>query len=130
MSVKHERGQLEGRDRLSLLRTHEGMKRNLWWAVEANWRTDYAQTPVGVELKIANAVKAFGILLRQLGQDECADSRETHLASVRVAGRSEEHTSELQSRPHLVCRLLLEKKKNKKTRSRHQTTLNNRKLQY
>src|SRR5215813_14780046 len=26
-------------------------------------------------------------------------------------GRSEEHTSELQSRPHLVCRLLLEKKK-------------------
>src|SRR5690554_7091822 len=28
--------------------------------------------------------------------------------------RSEEHTSELQSRPHLVCRLLLEKKKNTK----------------
>src|SRR5690554_7567273 len=28
--------------------------------------------------------------------------------------RSEEHTSELQSRPHLVCRLLLEKKKKKK----------------
>src|SRR3989442_11904709 len=27
------------------------------------------------------------------------------------ACRSEEHTSELQSRPHLVCRLLLEKKK-------------------
>src|SRR2546429_5183946 len=30
--------------------------------------------------------------------------------------RSEEHTSELQSRLHLVCRLLLEKKKNKQTR--------------
>src|SRR5436305_14917378 len=29
--------------------------------------------------------------------------------------RSEEHTSELQSRPHLVCRLLLEKKKKKST---------------
>src|SRR5690554_7761783 len=28
-----------------------------------------------------------------------------------VIRRSEEHTSELQSRPHLVCRLLLEKKK-------------------
>src|SRR3989442_2905949 len=27
--------------------------------------------------------------------------------------RSEEHTSELQSRPHLVCRLLLEKKKSR-----------------
>src|SRR5207253_8920521 len=30
-----------------------------------------------------------------------------------VRTRSEEHTSELQSRGHLVCRLLLEKKKNK-----------------
>src|SRR6266550_6282277 len=30
--------------------------------------------------------------------------------------RSEEHTSELQSRLHLVCRLLLEKKKKKKKR--------------
>src|SRR2546429_7365417 len=30
--------------------------------------------------------------------------------------RSEEHTSELQSRLHLVCRLLLEKKKNKRIR--------------
>src|SRR5690554_7786742 len=29
--------------------------------------------------------------------------------------RSEEHTSELQSRPHLVCRLLLEKKKKHNT---------------
>src|SRR3989442_11898660 len=32
-----------------------------------------------------------------------------------VVYRSEEHTSELQSRPHLVCRLLLEKKKNTET---------------
>src|SRR2546429_3321354 len=30
-----------------------------------------------------------------------------------LASRSEEHTSELQSRLHLVCRLLLEKKKNR-----------------
>src|SRR3712207_8362876 len=32
---------------------------------------------------------------------------------TRPAGRSEEHTSELQSRQYLVCRLLLEKKKKK-----------------
>src|SRR2546422_4404984 len=40
-------------------------------------------------------------------------------------GRSEEHTSELQSRLHLVCRLLLEKKKKKQqneTRSRYDAT--------
>src|SRR3989442_11206151 len=33
------------------------------------------------------------------------------LGIVEEFKRSEEHTSELQSRPHLVCRLLLEKKK-------------------
>src|SRR3989442_7567015 len=32
---------------------------------------------------------------------------------ARPGARSEEHTSELQSRPHLVCRLLLEKKNNR-----------------
>src|SRR2546422_1425069 len=40
----------------------------------------------------------------------------THLQIARaleLAPRSEEHTSELQSRLHLVCRLLLEKKKKK-----------------
>src|SRR5258708_39921465 len=35
-------------------------------------------------------------------------------ASQDAGGRSEEHTSELQSPDHLVCRLLLEKKKKKK----------------
>src|SRR2546422_6857659 len=34
------------------------------------------------------------------------------VAARKAALRSEEHTSELQSRLHLVCRLLLEKKKN------------------
>src|SRR5690348_18348859 len=34
---------------------------------------------------------------------------------LRRTNRSEEHTSELQSPVHLVCRLLLEKKKKKKT---------------
>src|SRR5690554_7538521 len=38
------------------------------------------------------------------------DNKEV-VASAVTVNRSEEHTSELQSRPHLVCRLLLEKKK-------------------
>src|SRR2546429_1132998 len=48
------------------------------------------------------------------------------IPSARVSMRSEEHTSELQSRLHLVCRLLLEKKKktcDKRTLLAHQ--LNN-----
>src|SRR5690606_40889623 len=36
---------------------------------------------------------------------------------VRLATRSEEHTSELQSRENLVCRLLLEKKNNTKNQT-------------
>src|SRR2546422_4084991 len=43
--------------------------------------------------------------------------KEREVASASPNGRSEEHTSELQSRLHLVCRLLLEKKK-KKTKYR------------
>src|SRR5207253_3828015 len=37
----------------------------------------------------------------------------TEIVAIRLGIRSEEHTSELQSRGHLVCRLLLEKKKRK-----------------
>src|SRR2546422_6893033 len=43
-----------------------------------------------------------------------------------TAARSEEHTSELQSRLHLVCRLLLEKKK--KINNQEKDRANNRKL--
>src|SRR2546422_5851239 len=46
---------------------------------------------------------------------------------IRNMVRSEEHTSELQSRLHLVCRLLLEKKKNKKkcrNEQKHMTCVN------
>src|SRR5687767_15488804 len=42
----------------------------------------------------------------------CRRRRSLMIADV---GRSEEHTSELQSLAYLVCRLLLEKKKNKNT---------------
>src|SRR5436190_10941229 len=43
-----------------------------------------------------------------------------HPGAQRDSGRSEEHTSELQSHSDLVCRLLLEKKKKKKkTPDRH-----------
>src|SRR5690554_7748561 len=47
-------------------------------------------------------------VLRQSEQLDVMPSSELEIA--KTAFRSEEHTSELQSRPHLVCRLLLEKK--------------------
>src|SRR5690625_6810471 len=52
-----------------------------------------------------------------------SDSREMTSAWNADVIRSEEHTSELQSRGHLVCRLLLEKKKsdNRGTRDRSES---------
>src|SRR5947199_5247181 len=45
---------------------------------------------------------------------DVVDERRIHVAAdLQILVRSEEHTSELQSLRHLVCRLLLEKKKNK-----------------
>src|SRR3712207_6960912 len=51
--------------------------------------------------------------LRELrGKAARIRERDTRTAQATANGRSEEHTSELQSRQYLVCRLLLEKKKN------------------
>src|SRR5438034_8807101 len=46
---------------------------------------------------------------------EFADHVSTAHGMANISDRSEEHTSELQSHSDLVCRLLLEKKKKKKT---------------
>src|SRR5947208_9365519 len=71
-----------------------------------------------VEMTVASRhedVRRAVIRLRRQGQLEVAGDADDHIAVAapeRVAHeRSEEHTSELQSPDHLVCRLLLEKKK-------------------
>src|SRR3712207_7819750 len=48
---------------------------------------------------------------RSRGRAATSPARCHGAAAARSAARSEEHTSELQSRQYLVCRLLLEKKK-------------------
>src|SRR5439155_9851083 len=69
----------------------------------------------------ANSRRAFR--LRVAGDLEVAPATRKRKAR-RLFARSEEHTSELQSRGHLVCRLLLEKKKKKKnTKSTVEMTL-------
>src|SRR3712207_8058502 len=56
----------------------------------------------------------LGIYKALLHNRRLAETWFNHLNAVRwetsLSGRSEEHTSELQSRQYLVCRLLLEKK--------------------
>src|SRR6266498_5833720 len=68
-----------------------------------------AANQVGIGLRAGtNPEGTYGVDLRLL---ELLDE----FAAAMDELRSEEHTSELQSRPHLVCRLLLEKKKQNKT---------------
>src|SRR5690349_23538166 len=57
--------------------------------------------------------------------DDVAHGGEFAVPDGQVAGRSEEHTSELQSRRDLVCRLLLEKKKKQNSTK---TTLTQRQI--
>src|SRR4051794_41613658 len=56
-------------------------------------------------------VRGFGLRFGCAAVAQINARRQRHL--LRYGGRSEEHTSELQSPVHLVCRLLLEKKKKK-----------------
>src|SRR3989442_7401630 len=65
------------------------------------WQRDMDKLRAALE-RLLEAAEATG----QVDDERYALTQLTRL-------RSEEHTSELQSRPHLVCRLLLEKKKNK-----------------
>src|SRR5436309_9864748 len=71
------------------------------------------QTAVGVELERGLAAIEGGgdVVGRELEQGR-ALQRGILATAERFLERSEEHTSELQSRENLVCRLLLEKKKN------------------
>src|SRR5437899_8799315 len=73
-------------------------------------------------LSLHDALPIFGGVEQRDAEIERAMD---HLArGLQVGARSEEHTSELQSLRHLVCRLLLEKKKNIKKRQRRRDTTN------
>src|SRR5437870_13535243 len=63
-------------------------------------------------LSLHDALPIFYKLRDLLGVDELGGTMRLGEYACQLM-RSEEHTSELQSRGHLVCRLLLEKKKNK-----------------
>src|SRR3712207_7780431 len=59
----------------------------------------------------ALAVADVADVLPERGAGAGDDAGDVRAVAAGVLGRSEEHTSELQSRQYLVCRLLLEKKK-------------------
>src|SRR3989442_11124067 len=63
------------------------------------------------------------VTVYEMADFQCPACRLFSVTVLPILERSEEHTSELQSRPHLVCRLLLEKKKTKSITTR--STVNN-----
>src|SRR3712207_8182555 len=62
----------------------------------------------GADIREAHVIGAAGHLRDRIARAEAAIHRNVEALAGEV--RSEEHTSELQSRQYLVCRLLLEKK--------------------
>src|SRR3712207_7854741 len=68
-----------------------------------NWWAGHSINPVRLLIRGTNLNGA---------RVEAVSFQPTNARAAGPPGRSEEHTSELQSRQYLVCRLLLEKKKN------------------
>src|SRR6266550_4210778 len=101
------------------------------WSVLATWESgglSSSSTLSGFVRPITRSCSATG-------SDSHRAASWAHFFRSRIVppapGRSEEHTSELQSRLHLVCRLLLEKKKKTQThptlsnKQRQKTTCDN-----
>src|SRR5690625_6940674 len=83
---------------------------------ERGWFEVERQTGIGMKhFTIIELDKNFSIPenLSECTQEQYIDANRFIYAYQNGLIRSEEHTSELQSRGHLVCRLLLEKKKKK-----------------
>src|SRR5690554_7105835 len=80
------------------------------------FRSKYLVAPGELFANLA-AIKKMEVDYTHLDEDQVA-AIQSFWETFDPERRSEEHTSELQSRPHLVCRLLLEKKK-KKTQRQH-----------
>src|SRR5690625_5876069 len=90
-----------------------------------NWNGSHADGALVDRSRIVDPMIGSGIIFTEDGEWELdsnylvsaeVTSEDPQIVTVKYnpdAVRSEEHTSELQSRGHLVCRLLLEKKKNR-----------------
>src|SRR2546422_7103723 len=79
--------------------------------VPERWQNTFAENLRLAQLADAAGIEALVPIGRWKGYGGVTDFEGSTFETLTWACRSEEHTSELQSRLHLVCRLLLEKKK-------------------
>src|SRR5947209_11897908 len=110
---------------MAVVRYREALNQALREEMEADERVFIMGEDIGV---FQGAFKVTQGLLEEFGEKRVRDTpiSENTIVGAGVGaamiGRSEEHTSELQSRQYLVCRLLLEKKKRNPTRRRRRWT--------
>src|SRR5690554_7102425 len=85
--------------------------KSLFIAQESKGQSNSLEHSSELDLKNENSdddLNRASIQVNEMNHNHTADDA---IQNLPFEFRSEEHTSELQSRPHLVCRLLLEKKK-------------------
>src|SRR5690554_7458850 len=77
--------------------------------ITKNIRHDKSGTKIPISGNIDDPKVEIGATIINIFRNAFIKAYEAEIDNT-ISLRSEEHTSELQSRPHLVCRLLLEKK--------------------
>src|SRR5690348_17672722 len=77
---------------------------------DIGWMAERRQSAADTHVRVD---ELDGLLHRSSWKEDALHADRFQFRDIEVGNRSEEHTSELQSPVHLVCRLLLEKKKNK-----------------
>src|SRR5207244_12797814 len=92
------------------LSLHDALPISLGWIVPSSPRIAHAQEPSVNELLVLDNVTVVDVRTGKLEPDQTVILERHRIFSIRPSKRSEEHTSELQSPDHLVCRLLLETK--------------------
>src|SRR2546422_7257569 len=112
MSERRRTTQLAGRNpsiRLSPLPAGNGNTLQPFPQIRGGHRINVDADVLGEETRQGLQTSTFKIAVRVFRRSD--HQRKTNDETYGRLKRSEEHTSELQSRLHLVCRLLLEKKK-------------------
>src|SRR5207253_5886010 len=135
---------LNGRDWLQLTTLEAGVKGGIGQQSAASFSNSRAARGNGLALSISgnrptgNVFLVDGLVVNDFANASPGSGLNVNLGVEAVrefpvltneypAERSEEHTSELQSRGHLVCRLLLEKKKKIQQATQHHKTTRERK---
>src|SRR5690554_6968074 len=110
----HNTGSEHPEHALRMLAIEQELKKRGLWQQLLHKEGRAADMPDILRTHSPKYVEELHLIQPEQGHIYLDDDTPMGNGTIEAALRSEEHTSELQSRPHLVCRLLLEKKKKNK----------------